>query len=60
MKFWGVVNGRFGKKVLNRPYLQIWRSLTYTLISLALIHIVITVCEFFTSFFNYVFWGINL
>ena len=55
------VDGRFGRKVLKRPYRRVWRVLTYGSLFLLLWNFVIV--PFFqwwdgvVRFLNYVIWG---
>lgn len=55
------VDGRFGRKVLKRPYRRVWRVLTYGSLFLLLWNFVIVPLfrwwDKVVDFLNYVIWG---
>lgn len=55
------VDGRFGRKVLKRPYRSVWRVLTYGSLFLLLWNFIIVSLfrwwDGVVRFLNYVIWG---
>nr|DAO26800.1 MAG TPA: hypothetical protein [Bacteriophage sp.] len=51
-----IINGRFGNKVLRRPYRGIWKTFVLVLIFFAALYPFIRIMSWITDFCNYVFY----
>lgn len=55
-----IMNGQFGKKVLNEPYRGIWKKTILSLVVFTGVIVFLGMIQFMgwlTEMFNYVIWG---